>query len=45
MVRNKTVEVLKLGELYEFIKNKSSEDIFSGGELERMKSVILKEWK
>jgi hypothetical protein len=44
-VRNKTVEVMKLGELYGFIKDKSSEDIFSVGELERMKSVILREWK
>lgn len=42
-IRNRTVEVLKLNEVYEFIKDTRSEDIFLDEELERMSAVILEE--
>ena len=40
--KNKTVEILRLNELYKFIKDTKSDDIFSEDELERMGNVILK---
>jgi len=41
-IRNKIVEVLKLNELYKFIKNIISDVVFSKDELGRMDDVILK---
>ena len=41
-IKNKTAEVMRLDELYEFIKSTGSEEVFSDKELERMGRVILK---